>query len=206
MTGCGLHSLSHPVELHYRSPRSRGAAGVGRGERPLEGRLAPTGPEVVRLAETRTSSSLVGSRRFGPSVHLRLLGQLRRHPGQSGRTLRRDRVARRLPEPAADRLPDERNPRVSRGFLRGERPDSNRRPPGPQPGALPAELRSPRSPQCTGGRGKVSRRSSAAPCAGWPGPRPQSAGSPPSGSGRGRIRASVATSASLPDRTRDPLA
>ena len=27
---------------------------------------------------------------------------------------------------------------------RGERPDSNRRPPGPQPGALPTELRSPR--------------------------------------------------------------
>src|SRR5215211_5060238 len=26
----------------------------------------------------------------------------------------------------------------------GERPDSNRRPPGPQPGALPTELRSPR--------------------------------------------------------------
>src|SRR5918994_6887517 len=31
-----------------------------------------------------------------------------------------------------------------RGFLKGERPDSNRRPPGPQPGALPTELRSPR--------------------------------------------------------------
>src|SRR3954465_2315813 len=28
--------------------------------------------------------------------------------------------------------------------LRGERPDSNRRPPGPQPGALPTELRPPR--------------------------------------------------------------
>src|SRR5215211_9466084 len=31
-----------------------------------------------------------------------------------------------------------------RGFCEGERPDSNRRPPGPQPGALPTELRSPR--------------------------------------------------------------
>jgi hypothetical protein len=29
--------------------------------------------------------------------------------------------------------------------LRGGRPDSNRRPPGPQPGALPAELRPPRA-------------------------------------------------------------
>jgi hypothetical protein len=31
-----------------------------------------------------------------------------------------------------------------RTSMRGERPDSNRRPPGPQPGALPAELRPPR--------------------------------------------------------------
>ena len=34
--------------------------------------------------------------------------------------------------------------------LRGGRPDSNRRPPGPQPGALPAELRPPRSSQSSG--------------------------------------------------------
>jgi hypothetical protein len=33
-----------------------------------------------------------------------------------------------------------------RGFLRGERGDSNPRPPGPQPGALPAELRPPSLP------------------------------------------------------------
>jgi hypothetical protein len=32
----------------------------------------------------------------------------------------------------------------NRGFTRGERGDSNPRPPGPQPGALPAELRPPR--------------------------------------------------------------
>ena len=38
---------------------------------------------------------------------------------------------------------------ISRGFVRGERPDSNRRPPGPQPGALPTELRSPRGVQCS---------------------------------------------------------
>src|SRR6185312_9954003 len=36
-----------------------------------------------------------------------------------------------------------RKPRRMRGFARGERGDSNPRPPGPQPGALPAELRPP---------------------------------------------------------------
>ncbi len=40
-------------------------------------------------------------------------------------------------------------------FVRGERRDSNPRPPGPQPGALPAELRPPR-----GGWSVVGRRSS----------------------------------------------
>ena len=41
----------------------------------------------------------------------------------------------------------EEKPRVSRAFLRGERGDSNPRPPGPQPGALPTELRPPRGRQ-----------------------------------------------------------
>jgi hypothetical protein len=43
-----------------------------------------------------------------------------------------------------------RNPRLCGDLWRGERRDSNPRPPGPQPGALPAELRSPRATQCTG--------------------------------------------------------
>src|SRR4249920_1555245 len=38
---------------------------------------------------------------------------------------------------------------ICRTSMRGERPDSNRRPPGPQPGALPAELRPPRIVQST---------------------------------------------------------
>src|SRR5215207_5550271 len=42
-------------------------------------------------------------------------------------------------------------PRRSGAFNEGERRDLNPRPPGPQPGALPAELRSPRALQCTGG-------------------------------------------------------
>src|SRR4029079_19701283 len=53
--------------------------------------------------------------------------------------------------PPATRAPSPRSPATSPAqylawsqSLRGERPDSNRRPPGPQPGALPAELRSPR--------------------------------------------------------------
>src|SRR6478672_7729603 len=40
-----------------------------------------------------------------------------------------------------------RKPRRSGVSVEGERPDSNRRPPGPQPGALPTELRSPRALQ-----------------------------------------------------------
>ena len=44
-------------------------------------------------------------------------------------------------------VPQARNPRVSRGFVRGGRWDSNPRPPGPQPGALPTELRPPREAQ-----------------------------------------------------------
>src|SRR4051794_15808929 len=36
-----------------------------------------------------------------------------------------------------------KKPRQSGAFLRGERRDLNPRPPGPQPGALPAELRPP---------------------------------------------------------------
>ena len=36
-----------------------------------------------------------------------------------------------------------RNPLICRHFSRGERGDSNPRPPGPQPGALPTELRPP---------------------------------------------------------------
>src|SRR5437763_4255083 len=42
-----------------------------------------------------------------------------------------------------------RQPPVNRS-MQGERGDSNPRPPGPQPGALPAELRPPRDGQCSG--------------------------------------------------------
>jgi hypothetical protein len=51
---------------------------------------------------------------------------------------------------ARRRGPHDRDPRlffrapVRVRAIRGERPDSNRRPPGPQPGALPTELRPPR--------------------------------------------------------------
>ena len=49
-----------------------------------------------------------------------------------------------------------RNPAVRGAFVRGERGDSNPRPPGPQPGALPAELRPPRC-------GPIYQRPAAAP-------------------------------------------
>src|SRR5215211_4163003 len=48
-----------------------------------------------------------------------------------------------------------RKPRLCGASVRGERGDSNPRPPGPQPGALPAELRPPR-------RTRVYRRNGAA--------------------------------------------
>ena len=53
-----------------------------------------------------------------------------------------------------------------RGVLRGERPDSNRRPPGPQPGALPTELRSPRGTQSSASEAvfpALARRSALGP-------------------------------------------
>ena len=40
--------------------------------------------------------------------------------------------------------------RLCRHSARGERRDSNPRPPGPQPGALPTELRPPRGAKCSG--------------------------------------------------------
>ena len=54
-------------------------------------------------------------------------------------------------------------PAPGAGFVRGERGDSNPRPPGPQPGALPAELRPPRASQCSrrGGQPPSSTRGSA---------------------------------------------
>ena len=59
-------------------------------------------------------------------------GPYRAHGSRSRRTARRP------------------NPRRSGDSVRGERRDSNPRPPGPQPGALPAELRPPRGSQCSG--------------------------------------------------------
>src|SRR3989337_770239 len=41
----------------------------------------------------------------------------------------------------------------SAGGTEGERRDSNPRPPGPQPGALPTELRPPRDPKSSSGEG-----------------------------------------------------
>src|SRR4051812_17979646 len=51
-------------------------------------------------------------------------------PGALGPSLRLTSVLKRKTQP-------------QRGFTRGERRDLNPRPPGPQPGALPAELRPP---------------------------------------------------------------
>ena len=47
---------------------------------------------------------------------------------------------------------------VCRDFVRGERRDSNPRPPGPQPGALPAELRPPCDPESSSVGGLVHAR------------------------------------------------
>ena len=55
------------------------------------------------------------------------------------------------------RSASERNSAVCRHFLRGERRDSNPRPPGPQPGALPTELRPPSEAQSSGAVGRFGR-------------------------------------------------
>jgi hypothetical protein len=47
------------------------------------------------------------------------------------------------PRPTQLRLAQKAKPRLSGASTRGERGDSNPRPPGPQPGALPTELRPP---------------------------------------------------------------
>ena len=52
------------------------------------------------------------------------------------------------PEPPANR----HKLASCRDFNEGERRDSNPRPPGPQPGALPTELRPPCGPESSSGR------------------------------------------------------
>ena len=87
-----------------------------------------------------------------PPPHVREEGELdhdRDEFGQLGRFVGDDSASSRLGSaPGPHKTPPKR------GFLKGGRPDSNRRPPGPQPGALPAELRPPRIVQSTGNQAR----------------------------------------------------
>src|SRR5947209_11378418 len=72
-------------------------------------------------------------------------------PGRH-RLKRREKTPRRFTSKAPGDLPAEEIGRFA-GLARGERWDSNPRPPGPQPGALPAELRPPRGTESNSGGG-----------------------------------------------------
>ena len=86
-----------------------------------------------------------------------------------------------------------KKPRRSGALVRGERPDLNRRPPGPQPGALPTELRSPRALQCTYGR---------ATCRSWSTRRPATSSRGSSSPSRGRSSRGGWRTAAAPWRSR----
>jgi hypothetical protein len=71
------------------------------------------------------------------------------------------------PPTGKELMPCKQKTLTSGAFVRGERPDSNRRPPGPQPGALPTELRSPRRTQCSARSGLRGALGPAVPPAGF---------------------------------------
>src|SRR5215210_3532462 len=74
----------------------------------------------------------------------------------SSRVLETDWGGLRQPNPwLGSRTTSSQNCPICRA-LRGERRDSNPRPPGPQPGALPAELRPPGWRESSSGRGTSS--------------------------------------------------
>src|ERR1700710_2218691 len=82
---------------------------------------------------------------------------------------------------------------------RGERRDSNPRPPGPQPGALPTELRPPRRLPVTWYGRSSTGRNPGVPAAFDPPPPPRPPRPPPPLGGATRRRAALAGRARTPD-------
>jgi hypothetical protein len=112
-----------------------------------------------KTATSAAQGSCIAPRRSRTGQKPRL--HLPRRPHTSARigTHRRRycRIKALVPEAAGDfdvftGPENRRSPAICRASREGERGDSNPRPPGPQPGALPTELRPPR-------RGKQCRRS-----------------------------------------------
>ena len=143
--GAGLvadHDPSHPDQDGVSLTRSAVSGNVGVADgHTATGRgggiydaVFPEGPfgAPVSLTDSAVShNALLGGTREGGGVYL------------CGQALSRTRSA------IAGNLPDQLfscPATASRAAEEGERGDSNPRPPGPQPGALPAELRPPRRP------------------------------------------------------------
>ncbi len=135
-----------------RSPSRAAGHGVPSSEALRRG--YPRAVVAARLPSPRATRSIISCARTRPSRGSRPINDAARAPEQ---TLRADRAAQRHLirleiVPRLCRVIDRRRRRSthktrgSRGFLKGGRRDSNPRPPGPQPGALPTELRPPSQP------------------------------------------------------------
>src|SRR3954449_10423087 len=104
----------------------------------------------------RMSGGLRGSFTRPPPSRLDESNVLRGRPPYASRRIAEGLLSQETPPRRCihmlgmDRGPDNEHPALA-GVFEGERRDSNQRPPGPQPGALPAELRPPGRVECSSG-------------------------------------------------------
>ena len=152
-----ISGCAHSAEVKSPRPRPRRSSKRGRGSPTPRTRYASRKPSPVpgpRSASARSASAI-------PSTPLQLIKRTRSTFADPTRQVSPPSVQheRRSRSPSRAKTPQAKEEGATRashasepmtpacdGFAaaEGERRDSNPRPPGPQPGALPAELRPPR--------------------------------------------------------------
>jgi hypothetical protein len=177
----GARAAHHPWSRRFRFPPCRASDPCGRGAsstRAGHGRNWTPNLDAARGSEERSPVAKPPHRRFAqsgrPGLNRRPFGSqaqllTARHPCDCDRLLAPALLVALIYRHPSEEMgpywdhgpmagiPDPRRTRPFAGFLKGERPDSNRRPPGPQPGALPRARRPPRLARPPG-RVKVHRQ------------------------------------------------